>query len=1813
MPTIDGPRQNRRLSKPKPRRVVPHPEVQRSAPPARHPVHPVPAQRRVGVFAKPFSPAREAPTTRLEQARRQAAAKTRRAARKAPVPAPSIPVVRPQNQTPGYREAVRRLATPIVRQVHSEGMKRDRTGGKGYWNAVHEQLDAMGPQARRVFRTYMQTYAKPAGKKIAEARLREIYRASGGDPVRFRQMAMQTIEGRQKRGHGLSDIAAAANPLGLAGRLLSGPIATQVQRSGGTNLAGALRLAREPEEIARTYLEHPGTIGKDFAFARDFILGTAAIPYNLIRDPKGTVRKLPDMAREAPRALLQDEINRHRAAFEGNYGAFRQKVRETGAAPYVFDAATIASGLGKGAGLLARTGALGRRAEEFVSRPRARMRIAPGETRRQRDETRKFAPNLVRLAYQHRRDAHRMGAHERRETRARRQADEFRARGGDEPPGTRRFIQPEDHTLPRSKALENTVERAGGRLHTDKNGRVDKVTFTADRAGRSSPAHHDAVTRRLEQLGFERRRVGGSLVYYAPKEVTRRSRLLEARGVRSIPAHLKGVAVNEIRSATAENAHAWKQATKKLSRPERAALMLAGTGRLPLDNPKGALERLDAIEARIVSEVGDGPRPRWATDTLKRIAYLRQHADKAFTPALRAAYEKVYPLVKAGEREDPFRIPGRQLAATYQPAGIELGVARGRSTVEAFDIRATEKSIARHREKVAGRAPGKRVAGETPLHAMRQWLAGEYAKALKTGDKAAARRFVQMRDSIDRQIEERRAKPGASGRPDADPAQVEWYHGTPARFDGPPTSEGKWSDLGVYLTSDPGYASKVYAGEGGRTMRMRVSPKRVFETRFGRIDADAMEAAVSALLERARAAEKLPRELGRYGIGPLTIPGLEGMLRRLRDPEFRAAISGVEAPGDKRIQTGMGPARVNREGGGEPVDLTLDRPIEVRITDDQGNVTRGRAVRLRRKVLKGRKFGEWRVTVEHEGGRREFFKSDLDSPEMAVEVLTPRPAGLGPESRRALESPRRDTADLLQEWRDFDIALREKSMDIATAEGDALGSVGHKPLREVLQSLGYDAVRKVDVYADALVVLDEKLLGRRSRSDEVKSWLLQGAKQEKGESTADWVKRVKKAMADNGIDHPPFFAPSEELRTPKFSIYAAGGTKSPEPSKRRTGVLQRQGRERTDPTVIFEGIQRNHKTRISAQLVVDVFDRVAHHRYRNLPNHELKKLAQNEGFDPSLYAVWYPKLYRDTLRNRLVGEQEGSAAGAGRSTTQLEADAAGQDAAFTHLKALVDPEHKDSAVIVANNIRDLHAQLDSPRFKAERGTLIPRAAADEILSSTKETAFGRVMERLKTAQSRAVLGGLNFNWVQADAIVNTLVATVFGGASPAAFVQQHRFFKNLPADVKRWAHDELDIGTSRSNVHIPKMGAAMNNRFVNFFRFLRESPWGQRARPVQHTINTFLRAERAIGNNPQRRALAYHLLRKEAFRQLDHDVGAMNGLLHRVSSAFTLGAFTPEAVQKHMLAIVRNKREFEEIGRRTAEILGDWTTFTALERKTVGRYFFFYPYLRYSMKLAFYTLPLDHPVRLAIVANLANLNMDEQRRLIGGTEDDTYLAAGRYFYRDEKGVMHEYNVRTFNPVGNTFTEAQESSDLLQLMPPVFTIMLGQVEKRDIYRGRDWRVKGTANREATRDIGPLDGLLGSERWRIMARELIDLPPITREIAKYMLPGEQGDDSLPFSPRPTVFKDAERQAQADRKRARDTTSLAGRFLQDQFRAFVPKESDIEEVLQRRHAHLPGGTGVGNQPKGSGWGARPQKRTGSSTGWGGSAGGSSSGWGG
>ena len=672
------------------------------------------------------------------------------------------------------------------------------------------------------------------------------------------------------------------------------------------------------------------------------------------------------------------------------------------------------------------------------------------------------------------------------------------------------------------------------------------------------------------------------------------------------------------------------------------------------------------------------------------------------------------------------------------------------------------------------------------------------------------------------------------------------------------------------------------------------------------------------------------------------------------------------------------------------------------------------------------------------------------------------------------------------------------------------------------------------------------------------------------ESGAAFARRVKEAADREGLPAPAF-APSERFAEPKLSQYTAGGQRAPAIVKRRTYANQRRGVQRTDPQVIYDGIQRNVKARITGRLVADLYDRHAHPTYRDMTLSELKAAIEREGYDPSEVAIVFPGMARDTLR-----AQEGQALAAGREAVN-EAEIGDLDRlaqAVEGSAVLLDGRgprglnmRRGDYQGAMATVEDLAALAEDPRYRTVKGALYPRGAYDELFNSVKgETALGRAIEKMKTVQSKLVLGPGNVNWVISDAIGNAAVMAFAGGVGPVTFLKAQAWFRGLDDVTKARLEDLVDVGMQRSNVHRPKMGSTVNSRLANTWRALRQTPLGKEHSPLmraasqvlgRHPINVvvdgWFSLERTVANDPFRRAYLYKLTRSEAFRELDAKAGKLNATLERMQGTLTLGP------RDRMAKIARDRRQMEDLARQVNDILGDWSTFTNAERRLIGRALFFYPYLRYSLRLVAYTLPVHHTIRLAVLANLAALSAREQQELVGATKQDWPLMLGRYFFKRD-GVVWEYSARTLNPAGNVFTESEGSEEYLQLLPPAATVALGQILKTDLYRNKPWRTGGKARG------GPTDLIT---RGRILAAEVLQLPVATRELQNYFLPGEQGNDSLFWDPRPTSFKDPKWQKQAQEKYAREkSASLWEQFLRDQLRVLRARKSNVPDALKRRH---------------------------------------------
>lgn len=261
-----------------------------------------------------------------------------------------------------------------------------------------------------------------------------------------------------------------------------------------------------------------------------------------------------------------------------------------------------------------------------------------------------------------------------------------------------------------------------------------------------------------------------------------------------------------------------------------------------------------------------------------------------------------------------------------------------------------------------------------------------------------------------------------TGQPERPVRDITWYQGTEQAYSDMPTAIGKDNDLGVYMTSDPHYAT-AYSDKSRSGMApapgvqvVHVNPRKVLETRFGRVNPDEIATVIERLLHRADQVQKDLEDRTRADL-------------EWRRNEALRIGNKPHPPGFEAHQIGL--ARDNalfphtRE--------TLERWQRLLRTDKATRDAVSGKTPLRESIDNGTLAG-WQ---------------ELDRTIMrgAAHDLT-RAEGLyrGPEPGR---------------------------LHSQTAWGRQ-----HQPTRLILRELGYDAVRKVDQHADSLVVLNESVLRR---------------------------------------------------------------------------------------------------------------------------------------------------------------------------------------------------------------------------------------------------------------------------------------------------------------------------------------------------------------------------------------------------------------------------------------------------------------------------------------------------------------------------------------------------------------------------------------------------------------------------------------------------------------------------------------------------------------------------------------------------------------
>lgn len=679
--------------------------------------------------------------------------------------------------------------------------------------------------------------------------------------------------------------------------------------------------------------------------------------------------------------------------------------------------------------------------------------------------------------------------------------------------------------------------------------------------------------------------------------------------------------------------------------------------------------------------------------------------------------------------------------------------------------------------------------------------------------------------------------------------------------------------------------------------------------------------------------------------------------------------------------------------------------------------------------------------------------------------------------------------------------------------------------------LGMDkATRRIQNFDEAAT---RKSLERRG-IDPNKALRGREASVEVNETPAQYARRVQAKAKQEGLQRPGYLPHVSKAGDVEPSTYATGGARAVQ-YKSRTLDNFKEGRVDRRPETIREGVAKTIKVKHNHRLVAETFDRHANKKYSGTNLSTALQKMDADGIDPGQVRVWFPGRFKDKVSGKDHSARGGDTEEVLRG---LQDDARA---------AAIEPSAGKAG------IEELRRIAKDPEYRDHKAVILDKDVYDEVMASTRPSgASGRTVDIINAKTARTILGTFNLPWLAVDAI-SASAANLLGGVMPLGptWVKAQVWYKKLSPENKRLIDNEVGIQPRLDYVNQPKIGGAVENmpagvrQMVDGWQAWRQTPIGK-LRPIGKPIDLFMRAEGRFAVEPFRKAQAYKSLRDSARhrdRQLTQGVRRQNALMGELVDILKLGD------SKRITKLLDSPELVEAAARNTDNLLGNWMVRTNAERKVLGRIGFFYPYLRYSLRMMFYTMPVEHPVVTSVLSKISQIGEDEVREMLGGEE--LPWGIGKIYYKKD-GELHEYSLfRRANFLSNALTDADRSENLTGAVPPAIGMFLSQVLKENIYTGKKW----------TTDGNPDYGSANTDfyhRARILASQVLNMSFPIRVAGTTMASGAKvSSDSIPFSERPMRYKRQDK-IDAGKKRVADHKSVSKPLKALQVAGLIPKKS-------------------------------------------------------
>lgn len=492
------------------------------------------------------------------------------------------------------------------------------------------------------------------------------------------------------------------------------------------------------------------------------------------------------------------------------------------------------------------------------------------------------------------------------------------------------------------------------------------------------------------------------------------------------------------------------------------------------------------------------------------------------------------------------------------------------------------------------------------------------------------------------------------------------------------------------------------------------------------------------------------------------------------------------------------------------------------------------------------------------------------------------------------------------------------------------------------------------------------------------------------------------------------------------------------------------------------------------------------------------------------------------LETRLIEEIEGRAiagrlreAGAGAEDTVAWREML-DDVAVSREEAQRLREFLDQAAVSAENAH----RLDLDEY-ARYGWVAVDADAYRVISDTvvPQGKLGRVMQTLLTVlPSRLILGVFNIPWMVYQVFANLLQLTPRLVTSPrfaiVSLLKSIRWWRSLTPEQRAALAPHIGLSLQEDIYLGPKLGST-RTVFSTLPRLRAaldglERLWGVfrhgvdirgRRFPLDPTEWSFM-IDRAQ-NQFFRRWLFYDELRREKLAKLAESSGEVADLLDEILR----GGVPDDPIE--LFRKPEAVAALENVGRAVDRMLGDYSSFTAFERKVLRSHIMFYGFLRFSLLFMFRTLPLYHPYMMMILNRLGQIEREELEKLFGGTPPLKALV--NIYYKDGK-ELKVIPVARAHPILNALLEADRPWEaVFGIASPTLTIPAGLVLGRDLYSNKPFVLGGEGQRDLRYDpfsIGQVAKIALAQTLRLIA----PIRYYMQATSKY--PGLEASDDLPW---------------------------------------------------------------------------------------------------